>query len=173
MTERLFLALWPGVAQRLALARVQGALPPRAGRPTHPEDIHLTLVFLGPASPEQRQCAEAAAGRVRGQPFELTLDRMGSFPRARVLWCGADTASPALAGLVLALRAGLAGCGFALDERPYRPHATLARKASALEARTLDPPIRWPVDSFVLACGQEGPPPRYRILRRWSLDGSR
>ena len=170
MTERLFLALWPGVAQRLALARVQGALPPRAGRPTHPEDIHLTLVFLGPASPEQRQCAEAAAGRVRGQPFELTLDRMGSFPWARVLWCGADTAPPALAGLVL--RAGLAGCGFALDERPYRPHATLARKASALEARTLDPPIRWPVDSFVLACGQEGPPPRYRILRRWSLDGS-
>ncbi|MFZ1574594.1 MAG: RNA 2',3'-cyclic phosphodiesterase [Chromatiaceae bacterium] len=172
MAERLFLALWPGVAQRLALARVQGALPPRAGRPTHPEDIHLTLVFLGPASSEQRQCAEAAAGRVRGQPFELTLDRVGSFPRARVLWCGADTAPPPLAGLVLALRAALAGCGFALDERPYRPHATLARKAPALEARTLNPPIRWPVDSFVLARGQEGPPPRYRILRRWSLDGS-
>ena len=97
---------------------------------------------------------------------------MGSFPRARVLWCGADTAPPPLAGLVLALRAGLVGCGFALDERPYRPHATLARKAPALEARTLNPPIRWLVDSFVLACGQEGPPPRYRILRRWSLDGS-
>ncbi len=172
MAERLFLALWPGAAQRLALARVQGALPLRAGRPTHPEDIHLTLVFLGPASPEQRQCAEIAAGRVRGCPFELTLDRVGSFPRARVLWCGADAAPPALAALVLALRSELAGCGFALDDRPYRPHATLARKAPALEARTLDPPIRWPVDSFVLACGQEGPPPRYRILRRWSLDGT-
>ena len=172
MAERLFLALWPGAAQRLALARVQGALPPRAGRPTHPEDIHLTLVFLGPASPEQRHCAEMAAGRVRGRPFELTLDRVGSFPRARVLWCGADTAPPPLADLVLALRSELAGCGFALDNRPYCPHATLARKAPALEAYTLDPPIRWPVASFVLAYGQEGPPPRYRILRRWSLDGS-
>jgi hypothetical protein len=79
---------------------------------------------------------------------------------------------PPLADLVLALRSELAGCGFALDNRPYRPHATLARKAPALEAYTLDPPIRWPVDSFVLAYGQEGPPPRYRILRRWSLDGS-
>ncbi|MBP8285117.1 MAG: RNA 2',3'-cyclic phosphodiesterase [Chromatiaceae bacterium] len=172
MTERLFLALWPGAAQRLALARVQGVLPLRIGRPTHPEDIHLTLVFLGPADPEQRHCAEMAAGRVRGGPFELTLDRVGSFPRARVLWCGADTASPPLAALVLALRSELASCGFVLDDRPYRPHATLARKAPALEARTLDPPIRWPVASFVLACGQEGPPPRYRILRRWSLDGT-
>ena len=85
---------------------------------------------------------------------------------------GAAVAPPPLADLVLALRSELAGCGFALDDRPYRPHATLARKATALEGRTLDPPIHWPVEAFVLACGQEGPPPRYRILRRWSLDGS-
>ena len=172
MAERLFLALWPRAAPRLALAQVQAALPPRAGRATHPEDIHLTLVFLGPAGLEQRRCVEAAAGRARCHPFELVLDRVGAFPRARVLWCGADTAPPPLADLVLALRSELAGCGFALDNRPYCPHATLARKAPALEAYTLDPPIRWPVDSFVLAYGQEGPPPRYRILRRWSLDGS-
>ncbi len=172
MSKRLFLAIWPGPAQRLALSRVQDTLPARVGRPIHPEDIHLTLVFLGLASPEQRQCAEDAAGRVRGLPFEFTLDRLGSFPRARVLWCGADTPSPPLADLVLALRAELAGCGFAPDDRPYRPHATLAHKAPALEGRTLETPIRWPVDSFVLASGQEGPPPRYRILRRWNLDGT-
>ncbi len=172
MAKRLFLAIWPGAAKRLALSQVQDTLLARAGRPTHPEDIHLTLVFLGLASPEQRQCAEEAAGRVRGLPFDLTLDRLGSFPRARVLWCGADTAPPPLANLVLALRAELAGCGFALDDRPYRPHATLARKAPALEGRTLETPIRWPVDSFVLAYGQEGSPPRYRILRCWNLDGT-
>ena len=173
MAKNLFLALWPGAGQRLALSQLQYQLPPQAGRrSTHPEDIHLTLVFLGPATLEQRQCVEAAAGRVRGLPFELILDRLGSFPRARVLWCGTEFAPPALSDLVLALRAELAGCGFALDNRPYRPHATLARKAPTLEARTLEIPIRWRVDSFVLACGQEGPPPRYRLLRRWYLGGS-
>jgi len=86
MAERLFFALWPGEAQCQALAQVQRQLPVPFGRPTHPLDIHLTLVFLGPATPEQRQCAEAAAGRVQNPSFEVILDRVGSFPRARVLW---------------------------------------------------------------------------------------
>jgi RNA 2',3'-cyclic 3'-phosphodiesterase len=172
MAKNLFLAIWPGAMERLALSRLRDTLSLQAGHPTHPEDIHLSLVFLGLASPDQRRCAEAATGRVRNPCFELSLDRLGSFPRARVQWCGADIAPPALTDLVTALRAELAGCGFLLDNRPYRPHATLARKAPAVAGRILEIPIRWTVDSFVLASGQEGPPPRYRILRRWFLDGS-
>lgn len=176
MAERLFFALWPGVAQRLALAGVQrdlGALAPRpAGHParwTHPEDIHLTLVFLGSASPDQRRCAEAAAGRVRATAFALSMDRVGSFPRARVLWCGTAVALVPLVELVGSLRRELGSCGFTLDQRPYAPHATLARNARPLATRLLDQPIPWPVEDFVLAAGQEGPPPRYRILGRWPL----
>lgn len=169
MAERLFFALWPGEAQCLALAQVQRQLPLPLGRPTHPLDIHLTLVFLGPAKPDQRQCAEAAAGRVQSPSFEVTLDRVGSFPRARVLWCGAEQAPAPLTSLVHSLQSELAGCGFAIDRRPYQPHATLARKAPPLALRLLDQPIHWPVDNFVLAAGQEGPPPRYRIFRRWNL----
>lgn len=167
--ERLFFALWPGTTQCGALSRIQSELSGPTGRPVHPLDIHLTLVFLGPATPEQRGCAEAAAGRLRIAPFDLVLDQTGSFPRARVLWCGISVCPSPLAELVTALRGELAGCGFVLDQRPYRAHATLARKSPPREARLLDPPIPWPVDGFVLAYGQEGPPPRYRILRRWNL----
>ena len=173
MSERLFFALWPSERQRRSLERLQQGLTVHRGRPVHPQDIHATLVFLGQVDGERRACVEHAAGRVaaRGQagPFELVLDRIGCFPRARVVWCGAEFCPGQLAELVSLLNGELEGCGLVPDRRPYRPHVTLFRKAAPLRADALDPPVRWPADSFVLAGAREGPPPRYRILRRWSL----
>jgi 2'-5' RNA ligase len=169
VAERLFFALWPGDDQRLALTRVQHALPPHQGRDAHAEDLHITLVFLGELDPEQRACAEAAADAVQGEPFVLTLNRFGCFPRPRVLWCGADEHPLPLLDLVGALNAGLRPCHIRLDRRPYSPHVTLARNARPLRSFLLDVPIPWPVDGFVLATSQEGGPPRYRVLRRWPL----
>lgn len=173
MSERLFFALWPGGAQRRALTRVQRELTPHRGphrgRETHALDIHLTLIFLGRISPQQRTCAEQVAERVRGHPFEVTLERIGYFPRSRVCWCGTDVCPQPLERLVGALNGALEACGFVPERRPYRPHVTLMRKAAPFESRALACPIRWPVVDFVLAYGQDGPAPRYRILRRWSL----
>lgn len=169
MAERFFFALWPGAAQRLGLVRVRRDLPDHGGRDTHPEDLHLTLFFLGELDVERRACAEAAADGVQGMAFSLTLDRVGAFPRARILWCGASESPPPLLDLVEALNDGLRGCGLRPERRPYVAHATLARKARPLPARSLDDPIRWPVKEFVLAAGREGAPPRYRVLRRWPL----
>jgi 2'-5' RNA ligase len=169
VAERLFFALWPGDDQRRALTRVQRALPPHHGRDAHPDDLHITLVFLGELDPEQRACAEAAADAVQGESFVLTLNRFGCFPRPRVLWCGADEHPPPLLDLVGALNRGLDPCHIRLDRRPYSPHATLARNAPPLRSFLLDAPIPWPVDGFVLATSREGGPPRYRVLRRWRL----
>jgi 2'-5' RNA ligase len=139
----------------------------------HPEDIHLTLVFLGQATLEQRACIQRAADLLRAEPFELVLDRIGCFPRARVLWCGADICPPPLEELVGSLSSALEPCGFAAERRRYLPHATLVRKSIPVESRPLEQSISWRVDGFVLACGQNGPPPRYRILRRWPLGSGR
>jgi 2'-5' RNA ligase len=169
VADRLFFALWPGEAQRLALTRVQRVLPAHHGRDAHPEDLHVTLVFLGDLDAERRACAETVADQVRGRPLVLNLDRVGCFPRARVLWCGADHCPDPLLDLVGALNRGLRDCRIRLDHRPYTPHATLARKARPLHGYSLEVPITWPVDHFVLATSQEGGPPRYRVLRRWPL----
>lgn len=171
-TERLFFALWPDEGTRSALARVQRDLAPPNGRRVHPEDIHLTVVFLGPATPEQRDCAERTAAKVAARdgsvPFELMLERIGSFPRARVFWCGAPVCPPPLLELVVCLNRELRDCGFVPERRPYRPHVTLMRKARPVPAQDLRQPIRWRVGELVLVTGT-GAVPRYRVLRRWAL----
>ena len=169
MAERLFFALWPGDEQRRALARLQRELAPRHSRATHADDLHITLVFLGDVTPEQRACAESAADRVNGRAFELMLDRVGCFPRARVTWCGPSAVTKPLLDLVEALNRELLGCGVRPERRPYSPHATLARKARPIDGRDLERPILWPVDGFSLVASADRPPPHYQVLRRWPL----
>jgi len=169
VTERLFFALWPGKQQRTALTRVQEALPDHRGHRTHPQDFHLTLVFLGDLDAERRGCAEAAAGRVRGSPFVLKLDRLGCFPQAGVLWCGTSEQPPLLSDLLRALNGGLAACGFRPERRAFMSHVTLTRKARPLPARGLESPIVWPVAGFALVMARPGEYPRYRVERSWPL----
>jgi RNA 2',3'-cyclic 3'-phosphodiesterase len=169
VAERLFFALWPGEPERLALDRVRRTLPAHRGRETEPADYHVTLSFLGDVDPERRACAEAAAGQVRAAPFTLVLDTIGSFSRARILWCGASECPPGLLALVGGLNHGLLDCGLPPERRPYQPHVTLARKAVPVEARSLPEPICWPVDSFALVRSEPQHNPRYRVLASWAL----
>jgi 2'-5' RNA ligase len=169
VSDRLFFALWPGEAQRDALANIQRGLHSQRGRPTHPEDLHVTLVFLGELDADRRACAEEAADRVRAAPFTLTLDRLGCFPRVRVLWCGISSRPQALLDLFDALEGGLLGCGCRPERRPFAPHVTLMRKAQPLPARELAEPIAWPVTAFALVIARTGRRPRYRVVREWPL----
>jgi RNA 2',3'-cyclic 3'-phosphodiesterase len=172
MTERLFFALWPDAPLRAILARLQKATLLHGGRPTHHEDFHLTLAFLGEVPAERRACCEAAADAVRAAPFGLRLERVGHWPRPRILWCGPQTNPPELLALVRTLGAALRPCGFAGEDRPYAAHLTLARKVTTPPAPLAAWHADWRVDSFVLAAGCGGQAPRYRVLRRWDLAGA-
>jgi 2'-5' RNA ligase len=169
MPERLFFALWPDEERRLGLQRVVSGLPRRHGREPHPEDLHLTLAFLGEVVPDRRACAERAADGVHARSFSLIFDQVGYWPRPRILWCGASDRPEPLLGLLADLNRGLVGCGFEPDRRPFAPHVTLARKAPPIDPRALDPPLVWPVSAFVLAGSRLGERPSYRVLRQWGL----
>jgi 2'-5' RNA ligase len=167
--ERLFFALWPPASVVSALVAERQRWPGQAGRPTHPEDLHATVVFLGAVETDQRACAEEVAGRLSAPPFSLTLDRVGYWPGPRIRWAGQECVPDALLALVHQLNAALTGCGHRPERRPYRLHITLARKAAPLSAATLPRPIHWSVTELVLAASRAGQRPAYRVLRRWPL----
>ncbi len=169
---RLFFALWPDAHTRAELAalaeRVAGET---GGRATSPDNVHLTLAFLG-AQP-QHSAAELAAraGAIEASPFVLSLDHIDCWRKNSVAWLGASEIPPALALLRKSLIASLAALGIADDARPFAVHVTLARKVTTLLRRRLASPIAWPVDGLVLVAsdtGSEGPV--YRVLARLPFD---
>lgn len=166
--QRLFFALWPGEAPRLRLGRLLADLPHLQARPTHLEDLHITLIFLGQVSAERRACIEAAADQAKLPSSELLLDQVDYWPGPRILWCGSSQTPVALRQGVEALAAALRPCGIEPERRPYVPHVTLARKAAFQPSFRLLEPIVMPIREFVLVASQaDAPPPRYRVLRRW------
>jgi 2'-5' RNA ligase len=169
--ERLFFALWPTAEVRDTLAAEVRALPGGAGRPHHPDDLHLTLVFVGGVAGDIRPCIEAAGDGAAAGSFQLRLDEAGYWHRPRIRWCRPSVAPSELLTLVDRLQAAMRRCGLEPEARPFRPHVTLARKAAPLRSRPLSPPVTWDVDSFVLAASGSDTPPRYRMLRRWPLAG--
>lgn len=172
--RRLFFALWPDADVRARLNAVAGQSV-TAGRRTLPTAFHMTLVFLGERDPGSYARILTAPDGLACPAFDLYLDRLGYFPRARVLWLGPDDIPPELSALFVKLNERLACAGAAADGREadpvrYRPHVTLARKAvpPTAQARAAVTPVRWRVNGFALVESNPGlGPSSYQVLKRW------
>lgn len=169
--HRLFFALWPDGRIRERLAALAADLPLRGGRRVRPENLHLTLAFLGEVPAAQAACLEAAAAGVRAAPFELVLDRLGGFGRTRVVWLGCRHQPEPLLALVRALNQALAeGCGYLPEARPFAAHLTVARRARHPPRPQDVGPVPWPVSEFVLVESDLDPEGvRYRLRRTYPL----
>ncbi|MFA5206417.1 MAG: RNA 2',3'-cyclic phosphodiesterase [Lentisphaeria bacterium] len=145
---RTFVALAVSPEQRTALARVQARLrrlPCRIGW-VRPEQLHLTLAFLG-----ERPAAELAAvpellRRLAAplRPFPWRLRDLGYFgsPRhPRVIWAGVADGARELGAWQEQLAAALALAGLALEARPFTPHLTLGRVRAAAHADLIAPAL--------------------------------
>ncbi len=164
---RLFFALWPDAAARVALLDARGGSLQDV-RPARPNDLHLTLVFIGDVEPECLSCIEAAGDDVVLGPFALRLDRVETWPRQHLLAAVPTAPPPDLFNLVSQLQHNLMPCGIQPEPRRFRPHVTLARKAPRREPAALG--IDWPVREFVLARSGTPGGGGYRVLRSWLLD---
>jgi len=98
---------------------------------TKPEQMHLTLAFLGEHPSEALAGMFAAAEPCcQIKAFEAVLTGVGAFPdprRAHVLWLGISQGASELSALAERLCAGLRAAGFELEARPFKPHLTVAR----------------------------------------------
>ncbi len=104
----------------------------RAVRWVKPENIHLTMKFLGNVEPEKLETVKTALSRAAGEnaSFTLSLGSLGAFPNTRsprVIWIGMEDGKIEAGKLAARIDDLLAELGFAKEERPFQPHLTLAR----------------------------------------------
>ncbi|HUT96644.1 MAG TPA: RNA 2',3'-cyclic phosphodiesterase [Dehalococcoidales bacterium] len=97
-----------------------------------PENIHLTLKFLGNVSADRiNEITKAMTEAVRGTPsFPLEIRELGVFPnprRVQIVWVGLGGEVETLARLQQRIESGLEGLGFPAEGRRFTPHLTLAR----------------------------------------------
>jgi 2'-5' RNA ligase len=183
---RMFVAVVPPRPVLLELRAALTTLPhgDAAVRWTHPESWHITLAFLGEV-PEQtlpdltERLARAAA---RATPMELAVAGGGQFD-SHTLWAGIQGDRDRLGRLSESVAAAARRCRVKVDERPFRPHVTLARVRG--EVRTdLRPYVermqafrtpRWLVKEIELFESLPptgvGRPPVYAGRGRWALTG--
>ncbi len=152
-------------------ARLRGAVK---GRYVAPDSFHMTLAFLGEvdagridaiADAVDVACQEFAA-------FEVGLGPLGSFGKrsSATLWQGLGEQG-ALPELAASVREGLRTRGFDFDEKSFKAHVTLMRKAD-LTSGALPMPTtgRGVVDRVTLFHSDlSGPRPVYEPLHTAEL----
>ena len=126
---RLFVAMNFGGDTRARIISLRDELRERSiyGNFTLEENIHLTLVFIGQCNQEKTDKIKATLETVTFAPFELTINRLGTFSRGSIWWAGLHKNKPLL-DLQREIEYKLAICGFPMDGRRYSPHITLGRE---------------------------------------------
>jgi RNA 2',3'-cyclic 3'-phosphodiesterase len=129
---RLFIALEIPSEIHNALAAFLKELQPIAPKTkwVRPENLHVTLKFLGETDPAKLGQIESTLKTVRSaKPVTLEFRGLGFFPnekRPRVFWAGMSS-SANLRMLAADIDESMHQHGFALEQRAFAPHLTLAR----------------------------------------------
>jgi RNA 2',3'-cyclic 3'-phosphodiesterase len=141
--SRVFLAVPLADETRHALAAaLRQALPDGApGRPVRPQEWHLTLRFLGEVDePTVDRVMAAIDGADLGPRFPIRLGGLGAFPKAsaaQVLWVGLADGLEPVTRLAERTDEALAAAGLDPQDRPFRPHLTVARLRPSESVRQL------------------------------------
>ncbi|MCD5397912.1 RNA 2',3'-cyclic phosphodiesterase [candidate division NPL-UPA2 bacterium] len=119
-----------------------------------PENIHLTLKFLGHISESRlKDIFKATDESIKGiTPFSLLFSGLGAFPKLdnpRVVWVGVIEDQKTLFRINENLEDTLKRNGFPAEERGYRPHLTLGRVKSSQNKAQLISSLKSEKDYFV------------------------
>jgi 2'-5' RNA ligase len=165
---------------RRRLAALQTALAPSFPglRWVRPDKIHLTLRFLGNASPAQisHVATLLAPAAAAAEGIGATVAGLGLFPDRRspaVLWVGIS-AGENLPLLQAACEAAAVRAGFPAEPRPFRAHLTLGRWRDRVPRPSLPAADLGPTRFETLTLFQSDLRPDgsvYSVLRRWRLGG--
>jgi 2'-5' RNA ligase len=150
----------PGVSDEIA-GFIAGLRRFSAFRWISPEQIHITLRFLGEAEPSLVQKMDTSLSGLGGlRKFKITLGNAGGFPnmsRPRALWLGISEGAAELSKLASRIEQAAKNSDFSPEERKFKAHLTIARARTespitdelTKELRRAPSPS-WMCDSFIL-----------------------
>jgi len=165
-TQRLFLAMWPDddARQQLVNHADQWIWPDGCVRYL-PEDLHLTLHFLGPVKAD-RVADIVALAAVPFKPFTLVLDQPTGWPHGMAVLCMSQVPA-SLQALYERLGDALRRLDLPVETRPFQPHVTLARRATDAIPPERPQPVVWRARRYVLVVSTGGMAPRYRLIHQY------
>jgi 2'-5' RNA ligase len=191
---RLFVAAYPSAAARDDLARLVRKLsvgqPRERGhsvRLASADNWHVTLAFIGEVPDasldKARLAVERAVAAWRAGEVSAPTVRIaggGTFGRGRftTLWTDLRGDVDPLADLAAELRRELRKARFPRDNKPFRPHLTIARPGDRLTADELAGDLalldgyrgpKWTVDRIQLMRSHLGPRPTYDVMAEVAL----
>jgi 2'-5' RNA ligase len=150
---------------------------------THPADLHITLQFLGDTPDAklgdlQETLQDVAAVQT---DYSLSLSGLGAFgPPARpsILWTGLKGDTAQLEAVHRAVVAATSKHGYEPEDRPFRPHITLARRyngSGPFSKAALAPfekevqGSEWTADRITLYRSHLGRTPMYEAVAEYSF----
>jgi 2'-5' RNA ligase len=155
---RLFVAIGvpDGLGHRLSI--LQSGQP--GARWVAPENMHLTLRFIGEVPRDAAEDIDEALARIAAPGFDLQLHGVGTFgqgAKAHALWVGVTPSDP-LSFLQAKIESAIVRAGLPAEGRKFTPHITLARFNHAdprrlqnfVEGNSLFHAGPWTVDHFTL-----------------------
>ena len=98
------------------------------GRFTSPDNLHLTLAFLGEVAEERIADLEAIMDSVDVPEIQLVFSEIGAFRNESELWWIGIRQDEKLSQMQSELIAKLKAAGFTPDSKRFKPHITLARE---------------------------------------------
>lgn len=178
MVKRLFIGLeLPGYCTEALTEldpRVKGV------RWLPPEQMHLTMSFLGNVGAEGEERLREVLAGVKIGAFFLPIEGVGIFggPYPKVVWAGVGKGHPHLFALHKRIQDAVLSVGLEPDLRAFHPHITIAR-AKGVSRAALLPFLRshaeaeislWKVIGFALFSSVSSPEgPVHRVEMRWEF----
>ena len=107
-----------------------------------PENIHLTLKFLGEVDEKKiEKIIQALEETAKdNQPFSIRLCALGAFPKInfpRVIWVGIDAGDEETKNIAFVLEEKLQKLGIPKEKRPFSSHITIGRVRSGINREKL------------------------------------
>lgn len=152
MADRtLFYALWPSERQReLMRDIINPALSEIEGAAVDRRNWHITLVYIGAFDEDNIPSLQASIKEIPRFDFRLRFDRITFWQRPKIASLNPRNTPDELVALVNALEEKLKAFGFVPNERVYRPHITVARRARTFPELPLARPLDLDWSSFEL-----------------------